>query len=80
MLNDDDNVEMIKRANNHPYMQILLNHHHLALNQWISGTKRVDNAHSYGLALVDFHYQETTHLNIKGPDGIYFRFNFIKEE
>lgn len=54
-------------------------HHHLALNQWISGTKRVDNAHSYGLALVDFHYPETTHLNIKGPDGIYFRFNFIKE-
>ncbi|TKW75504.1 MAG: VOC family protein, partial [Staphylococcus hominis] len=29
---------------------------------------------------VDFHYPETHHINIKGPDGIQFRFNFIEVE
>ncbi|MBO1200018.1 VOC family protein [Staphylococcus simiae] len=53
-------------------------HQHLAMNQWMSATKRIDNFNSYGLAIVDFHYPETTHLNLQGPDGIYYRFNKIK--
>ncbi|MVI55883.1 VOC family protein, partial [Staphylococcus aureus] len=28
----------------------------------------------------DFHYPETTHLNLQGPDGIYYRFNHIGVE
>ncbi len=55
-------------------------YNHLAMNQWLSGTKRVDNENTYGLALIDFHYPESTHLNLKGPDGLYFRFNRIKDE
>lgn len=54
-------------------------YNHLAVNQWLSATKRVDNEHTYGLAMIDFHYPKTTHKNLKGPDGIYFRFNRIKE-
>ena len=54
-------------------------YNHLAVNQWLSATKRVDNEHTYGLAMIDFHYTKTTHKNLKGPDGIYFRFNRIKE-
>lgn len=55
-------------------------YNHLAVNQWLSGTKRIDNENTYGLALIDFHYPESTHINLKGPDGLYFRFNRIKEE
>lgn len=55
-------------------------HHHIALNHWISRVKRVDNEHTYGLALIDFYYPEITHLWLKGPDGLQFRFNFIKVE
>ncbi|XBU29982.1 hypothetical protein UXR52_05705 [Staphylococcus aureus] len=35
---------------------------------------------TFGLAIVDFHYPETTHLNLQGPDGIYYRFNHIEVE
>lgn len=55
-------------ASNHYYQ-------HLAMNQWLSSTKRVETFDSYGLAVIDFYYPETTHLNIKGPDGLYYRFN-----
>ena len=54
------------------FLIILSSNHyynHLAMNQWLSGTKRVDNENTYGLALIDFHYPESTHLNLKGPDG-----------
>ena len=60
-------------ASNHYY-------NHLAMNQWLSGTKRVDNENTYGLAMIDFHYPETTHKDLKGPDGLYFRFNRITEQ
>ncbi|UDI78490.1 VOC family protein [Staphylococcus taiwanensis] len=53
-------------------------YHHLAVNQWLSSTKRIENEKSYGLALIDFYYPETTHIDINGPDGIQFRFNFIE--
>lgn len=53
---------------------------HLAMNDWVSATKRVENFDTYGLAIVDFHYPETTHLNLQGPDGIYYRFNHIEVE
>ncbi|RIL73037.1 VOC family protein [Staphylococcus devriesei] len=53
-------------------------HHHLALNQWLSSTKRMENENSYGLALINYYYPETTHININGPDGLQFRFNFIE--
>ncbi|MDU3989246.1 MAG: VOC family protein [Staphylococcus sp.] len=53
---------------------------HLSMNQWNSKIKRIDNEHTYGLSIVDFHYPETHHINIKGPDGIQFRFNFIEVE
>ena len=39
---------------------------HLAMNDWVSATKRVENFDTYGLAIVDFHYLETTHLNLQG--------------
>ncbi|SUK82518.1 ring-cleavage extradiol dioxygenase [Staphylococcus aureus] len=29
---------------------------HLAMNDWVSATKRVENFDTYGLAIVDFHY------------------------
>ncbi len=51
-----------------------------AMNDWVSATKRVENFDTYGLAIVDFHYPETTHLNLQGPDGIYYRFNHIEVE
>ena len=50
------------------------------MNDWVSATKRVENFDTYGLAIVDFHYLETTHLNLQGPDGIYYRFNHIEVE
>lgn len=39
---------------------------HLAMNDWVSATKRIENFDTYGLAIVDFHYPETTHLNLQG--------------
>ena len=36
------------------------------MNQWNSKIKRIDNEHTYGLSIVDFHYPETHHINIKG--------------
>ena len=53
-------------------------HHHLVVNQWLSSTKRVMNNVTYGLALIDYYYPETTHIDVKGPDGLHFRFNFIE--
>ena len=29
--------------------------------------RNVENFDTYGLAIVDFHYPETTHLNLQGP-------------
>lgn len=55
-------------------------HHHIALNHWISRVKRVDNEHTYGLALIDFIIQKQHIFWLKGPDGLQFRFNFIKVE
>ena len=49
------------------------------MNQWLSGTKRVDNENTYGLAMIDFHYPETTQ-GFKRADGLYFRFNRITEQ
>ena len=40
--------------------------------------KTVDNEHTYGLAMIDFHYPKQHIKILKGPDGIYFRFNRIK--
>ncbi len=53
---------------------------HLAMNDWVSATKRVENFDTYGLAIIRLHYPETTHLNLQGPDGIYYRFNHIEVE
>ena len=50
----------------------------MAVNQWLSSTKRVMNNVTYGLALIDYYYPETTHIDVKGPDGLHFRFNFIE--
>lgn len=52
-------------------------HHHLAVNHWMSSMKRMESEHTYGLALVDYHYPETSHKWLKGPDGIEFRFNYL---
>ena len=60
------------------YMSSNQYHHHLAVNQWLSSTKRVMNNVTYGLALIDYYYPETTHIDVKGPDGLHFRFNFIE--
>ena len=38
----------------------------------------VMNNVTYGLALIDYYYPETTHIDVKGPDGLHFRFNFIE--
>ena len=38
-------------------------YNHLAVNQWLSATKRVDNEHTYGLAMIDFHYPKQ-HIKI----------------
>ena len=40
----------------------------------------MDNEHTYGLSIVDFHYPDTHPINIKVSDGIQFRFNFIEVE
>lgn len=53
-------------------------HQHIVVNNWFSRIKRIENHKTYGLACVDYHYPETTHKNITGPDGILFRFNFYK--
>lgn len=55
-------------------------YNHLAINQWLSSIKRVDNENTYGLAMIDFHYPQTAHKSLKGPDGLYFRFNRIEVE
>ena len=55
-------------------------YNHLAVNHWLSGSIRIDIEFNYGLELIDFLYPESTHINLKGPDGLYFRFNRIKEE
>lgn len=60
------------------YMSSNQYYHHLAVNQWLSSTKRVMNNVTYGLALIDYYYPETKHIDVKGPDGLYFRFNFIE--
>lgn len=60
------------------YMSSNQYHHHLAINQWLSSTKRVMNPITYGLALIDYYYPETTHIDVNGPDGLQFRFNFIE--
>lgn len=52
-------------------------HHTLAVNHWMSSMQRMENDDTYGLTLVDFHYPETTHTWLKGPDGIAFRFNYL---
>ena len=51
-------------------------HQHLVVNNWLSSVKRIENHRTYGLACVDFHFPETTHKLLAGPDGIQFRFNY----
>lgn len=41
--------------------------------------KWVDNEYIYGLVMIDFYYLKIIYKNFKGFDGIYFRFNRIKE-
>lgn len=53
-------------------------HQHLVVNNWLSSIKRIENNRTYGLAIIDFHYPETTHKLLTGPDGIQFRFNYNK--
>lgn len=53
-------------------------HQHIVVNNWYSSIKRIENERTYGLACVDYHYPESTHKRITGPDGIQFRFNFYK--
>lgn len=52
-------------------------HHHLAVNHWMSSMKRMESSETYGLSFIDYHYPETAHKWIKGPDGIEFRFNYL---
>ncbi|WP_436860741.1 VOC family protein [Staphylococcus caeli] len=53
-------------------------HQHIVVNNWYSSIKRIENETTYGLACIDYHYPETTHKQLTGPDGILFRFNFYK--
>lgn len=53
-------------------------HQHIVVNNWYSSIKRIENETTYGLACIDYHYPETTHKQLTGPDGIVFRFNFYK--
>ncbi|MEP9851695.1 VOC family protein [Staphylococcus aureus] len=51
-------------------------HQHLVVNNWLSSIKRIENDRTYGLTMIDFHYPESTHKLLTGPDGIQFRFNY----